>query len=59
MNTVSFICMEATAAEQIAMLIAERPLSYEEEFFDERAEIMWQYRSAAWSEEFYYVYGIH
>ena len=59
MNTVSFICMEDTAAEQIAMLIAERPLSYEEEFFDERAEIMWQYRSAAWSEEFYYAYGIH
>ena len=46
-------------AEQIAALIADRPLSYEDEFYDEREEIRWQYRSAAWSEEFYYAYGIH
>lgn len=59
MSTVSLIYTTDIAAEQIAALIADKPLSYEDEFFDERAEIMWQYRSAAWSEEFYYVYGIH
>ena len=57
---VSFIYMADNAdAEQIAALIADRPLSYEDEFYDEREEIRWQYRSAAWSEEFYYAYGIH
>lgn len=63
MSTVSLIYTTDIAAEQIAALIAaliaDRPLSYEDEFYDEREEIRWQYRSAAWSEEFYYAYGIH
>ena len=54
MSTVSLIY-----TTDIAALIADRPLSYEDEFCDEREEIRWQYRSAAWSEEFYYAYGIH
>ena len=45
---VSFIYMADNAdAEQIAALIADKPLSYEDEFYDEREEIRWQYRSAA------------
>ena len=59
MSTVSLIYTTDIAAEQIAALIADKPLSYEDEFYDEREEIRWQYRSAAWSEEFYYTYGIH
>ena len=59
MSTVSLIYTTDIAAEQIATLIADKPLSYEDEFYDEREEIRWQYRSAAWSEEFYYAYGIH
>ena len=60
MSTVSLIyTTDIAVAEQIAGLIADRTLSYEDEFYDEREEIRWQYRSAAWSEEFYYAYGIH
>ena len=60
MSTVSLVyTTDIAVAEQIAGLIADRTLSYEDEFYDEREEIRWQYRSAAWSEEFYYAYGIH
>ena len=59
LSRVSLIYTTDIAAEQIAALIADKPLSYEDEFYDEREEIRWQYRSAAWSEEFYYAYGIH
>ena len=60
MNTVSFIYMADTAAaEQIAALIADRPLSYEDDFINEREEIRWQYRSTAWMDEYYFAYGIH
>lgn len=60
MNTVSFIYMADTAAaEQIAALIADRPLSHEDDFINEREDIRWQYRSAAWVDEYYYAYGIH
>lgn len=45
---VSFIYMaDIAAAEQIAALIAEKPLTYEDDFINEREEIRWQYRSAA------------
>ena len=59
MSTVSLIYTTDIAAEQIAALIADKPLSYEDEFYGDREEIRWQYRSAAWSEEFYHAYGIH
>ena len=47
MSTLSLIYTTDIAAEQIAALIADKPLSYEDEFYDEREEIRWQYRSAA------------
>ena len=60
MSTVSLVyTADIVVAEQIAGLIADQTLSYEDEFYAEREEIRWQYRSAAWSEEFYYTYGIH
>lgn len=59
MSTVSLIYTNDIAAEQIAALIADRPLSYEDDFIDEREEIRWQYRSAAWMDEYYFAYGIH
>lgn len=59
MSTVSLIYTTDIAAEQIAALIADRPLSYEDDFIDEREEIRWQYRSAAWMDEYYFAYGIH
>jgi hypothetical protein len=59
MSTVSLIYTTDIAAEQIAALIADRLLSYEDEFYDEREEIRWQYRSVAWVDEYYYAYGIH
>ena len=55
----TMIELQKIAAEQIVALIADRPLSYEDEFYDEREEIRWQYRSAAWVDEYYYAYGIH
>ena len=40
MSTVSLIYTTDIAAEQIAALIADKPLSYEDEFYDEREEKM-------------------